>query len=87
MTCIFWTPFSNINVDILNQNDTIIVTTAWKVFKYGVFSGPYFPVFGLNTEIYPYSVRIRENTDQKKVFFSLMSEQAPKILERKCLRF
>ena len=29
--------------------------TAWKVPKYGVFSGPYFPVFG----------RIQENTDQK----------------------
>ena len=26
--------------------------TAWKVSKYGVFSGPYFPVFGLNTETY-----------------------------------
>ena len=26
--------------------------TAWKVSKYGVISGPYFPVFGLNTEIY-----------------------------------
>ena len=26
--------------------------TVWKVSKYGVFSGPYFPVFGLNTEIY-----------------------------------
>ena len=26
--------------------------TAWKVSKYGVFSGPYFPLFGLNTEIY-----------------------------------
>ena len=26
--------------------------TAWKVFKYGVISGPYFSVFGLNTEIY-----------------------------------
>ena len=25
---------------------------AWKVSKYGVFSGPYPPVFGLNTEIY-----------------------------------
>ena len=25
---------------------------AWKVSKYGVFSGPYFPVFGLNTKIY-----------------------------------
>ena len=33
--------------------------TAWKVFKFGVISGPYFPVFGLNTgksgpEITPY---------------------------------
>ena len=26
--------------------------TARKVSKYGDFSGPYFPVFGLNTEIY-----------------------------------
>ena len=24
--------------------------TAWKVSKYGVFSGQYFPVFGLNTD-------------------------------------
>ena len=26
--------------------------TARKMSKYGVFPGPYFPVFGLNTEIY-----------------------------------
>ena len=26
--------------------------TAWKVSKYGVFSGPYFPVFRLNSKIY-----------------------------------
>ena len=42
--------------------------TAWKVSKYVVFSGPHFPVFGLNTErfrIPPYSVQLRENTDQK----------------------
>ena len=25
-------------------------TTAWNVSKYGVFSGPYFSVFGLNTD-------------------------------------
>ena len=25
--------------------------TARKMSKYGVFSGPYFPIFGLNTEI------------------------------------
>ena len=35
--------------------------TAWKVSKDGVFSGPYFPAFGLNTEIYGV------NTDQKKL--------------------
>ena len=29
-----------------------------EVFKYGVFSGPHFPAFGLNTEIY-YSVNLR----------------------------
>ena len=26
--------------------------TAWKMAKYGVFSGQYFPVFGRNTKIY-----------------------------------
>ena len=27
--------------------------------RYGVFSGPYFPVFGLNTEIYTVNLRIQ----------------------------
>ena len=30
----------------------IIMNTTWKVFKYGVISGPYIPVFG--QEITPY---------------------------------
>ena len=30
--------------------------TARKVSKYGFISGPYFPVFGLNTERYDLSV-------------------------------
>ena len=34
-------------------------TTAWKVSKYGVFSGSYFPVLGLNTEIYGANLRIQ----------------------------
>ena len=29
-----------------------LALTVWKVSKYGVFSGPYFPVFGLNTGKY-----------------------------------
>ena len=36
--------------------------TVWNVSKYGVFSGLYFPAFGLNTE-----GKMRENTDQKKL--------------------
>ena len=33
--------------------------TARKVSKYRVFSGPYFPVFGLNTEIYSVNLPIQ----------------------------
>ena len=33
---------------------------AWKVSKYRVFSGPYFPVFELNTEIYRVNLRIQD---------------------------
>ena len=29
-----------------------IVFTVWEVSKYGVISGPYFPVLGLNTNTY-----------------------------------
>ena len=38
---------------------------AWKVSKYGVISGPYFPVFGLNTGIY--SVNRRIQSEHRKV--------------------
>ena len=35
------------------------VSTAWKMTKHGVISGPYFPAFGLNTERYFVSLRIQ----------------------------
>ena len=41
-------------MNFVNQSKSsslIINITAWKVSKYVVISGPYFPVFGLNTEI------------------------------------
>ena len=41
---------------------TFNCSTARKMFKYGVFSGPYFPVFGWNTEIYHKSPYSRPNT-------------------------
>ena len=33
--------------------------TIWNVSKYGVFSGPCFPTFGLNTERYFVSIRVQ----------------------------
>ena len=33
--------------------------TEWNVSKYVVISGPYFPVFGLKTEIYEVNIRIQ----------------------------
>ena len=36
-----------------------MVTHCVKVSEYGVFSGPYFPVFGLTTEIYGLNLRIQ----------------------------
>ena len=43
------------------QNDLLSnrTYTAWKVSKYGVFSGLYFPAFRLNTERYSVSLRIQ----------------------------
>ena len=38
---------------------SLLEVTAWKVSKYSVISAPYFPVFGLNTEIYQVNVRIQ----------------------------
>ena len=35
------------------------ILTARKMSKYGVFSDPYFPVFGLNTDIYSINFRIQ----------------------------
>ena len=39
--------------------DILSTTTAWKVSRYGDFSGPYFTAFGLNTGRYSVSLRIQ----------------------------
>ena len=36
----------------LRKSFLVSLHIAWKVSKYGVISGPYFPVFGLNTGKY-----------------------------------
>ena len=37
----------------------LVLFTVWKASKYGVFSGPYFHVFGLNTEVFGVNLRIQ----------------------------
>ena len=44
---VYWIHFENI-CNFTSQK----TFTVWKVSKYGVFSGPYFPVFSLNTRNY-----------------------------------
>ena len=34
------------------STEIAFLLTAWKVSKYGAFSGPHFPVLGLNMEKY-----------------------------------
>ena len=47
------------NFTILHFKHDIKNNTAWKESKYGVFSGPYFSSFGLNTERYCVSLPIQ----------------------------
>ena len=48
-------------------------STAWKVSKYGAFSGPYFPVFGLNTEILRIQCEYRKMRTRKKLSRKLIT--------------
>ena len=61
--------------------------TALKVSKYGVISGPYFLVFGLNTEIYEVNLRIqseyrKKRTRSNSVFGHLSCSVRSKEIER-----
>ena len=47
------------NAVIINLLNANVATTVQNVSKYGVFSGPYFPAFGLNTERHEVSLRIQ----------------------------
>ena len=42
----------------------MFIITAWKVSKHGVFSGPYFLAFGLNTKRYGVSLRIQSECEK-----------------------
>ena len=46
-------------LSIPQQVESSNLFTACKVSKYRIFSGPYFPAFGLNTERYAVSLRIQ----------------------------
>ena len=60
------TNVSEINFGFLFNWMLNLPYTAWNASKYGITSGPYFPVFELNLlRKSPYSVRMQENTDQK----------------------
>ena len=47
--------------------------TSWKVFKYGVISGPYFPLFGLNLRIQSEYRKIRTRNNSVFGHFSCIA--------------
>ena len=60
--------------DKQRKNSTEILTflvlmkrTAWKLSKYGVIFGPYFPVFWRNTEIYGVNLRIQSGYSKIRI--------------------
>ena len=56
-----------ISFGIIHQCSLGEIITPWKASKFRAFSGPYLPVFGLNTKIYRVNFHVlRGNTDQKK---------------------
>ena len=55
---------------------SLSVNTARKVSKYGVISGPHFPVFGLNTERYSVSLRIQSEYRNIRLPFHAASVSA-----------
>ena len=63
---------------------------AWKVSKYGVFSGLYFPAFELNTEKYVVSFRIQYEcekirTRKNSVFGHFSRSFSPDIIYLTCI--
>ena len=64
--------------NISSENKVLAITpktTAWKVSKYGVSSGQYLPVFGLNEEKYGPAITLYLGTFDAVQFFliSLLS--------------
>ena len=59
-----------------------VCPTVWKVSRYGVFSGLYFLVFGLNTEIYVVNLHIQSEygkiRTKKNFIFGHFSRSVPK---------
>ena len=66
LNVIFWKLFvwKFLSEIFLNENISqigFVLLDVWSVSKYGVFSGSYFPAFGLNTERYEVSQFIISN--------------------------
>ena len=48
-----------------SEKNVSMNSIAWKLSKHGVFSGPCFPVFGLNTEISVFSPNVGKYGPEK----------------------
>ena len=65
-----------LNALLLHNGFIAFARHCVKNFRIRSFSGPYFLTFGLNTERYLVSVRMRENLDQKNSEYGHFSRSA-----------
>ena len=65
-----WNDGNGASLPIEKRVDLYKRFTAWKVSKYGVISGPYFPAFGLNTERYEVFGHFSRSGSLKNCMFS-----------------
>ena len=69
----------NLN-EVSLQRRALRENTALKVSKYGVFSGTYFPAFGLNTERYDNQLECGKIRTRKNSVFGRFSRSRDCIL-------
>ena len=97
LNCICTHGTTKVNIFIQKHIDNIqnyvqkFFSTAQKVSKYGVFSGPYFAAFGLNTDIYSVNFRIQSECGKiwtrKKLRIWTLRSVYLKFCRRYCVAF
>ena len=78
--------YAKVNTNVATWNVRTLHQCGKEVSKYGVFFGPYFPIFRLNTEIYSVNLRIKSDyrriRTKKNSVFGRFSRSAAQVIRQ-----